>query len=336
MINKIETKGDYNLLIDSIGELLTNARKTAFQQINNILVITYWQIGRHIVEYEQKGNEKADYGSDLLNRLSKDLKIRYGKGFSRRNILDMRRFYSVFENWQTVSAKLSWSHYSLLLSISDDLERSFYEKQCLNEKWSVRELKRQINSALFLRLAISKDKKGILDLSSKGQKFEKHSDIVKDPYIFEFLNIPENYKLSEKNLEQKLIDNLQRFLLELGKGFAFVARQFRITLANEHFYVDLVFYHRILKCFVLIDLKINHIKHHDIGQMNMYLNYFKNEENVADDSNPIGIILTADKDDIMVEYALGGISNKLFVSKYQLYLPDKKQLEAKVRALLGR
>ncbi len=246
----------------------------------------------------------------------------------------MRRFYLVFRKWQTVSAKLSWSHYTLLLSLSDDLARNFYEKQCIKDNWSVRELKRQIQSALFQRIALSKDKKGVLQLAQKGHIIETGKDIVKDPYVMEFLGLSENHRYSEKKLEEKIIDNLQMFLLELGKGFTFVGRQYRITLNNRHYYIDLVFYHRILKCFVLIDLKIGFVEHGDIGQMNMYLNYFKKEEGVEDDNEPVGIILSAEKDDVFVEYALGSISNSIFVSKYQTYLPDKKTLQTRLKALL--
>lgn len=327
-------KKEYSSLIDSIGTVLEQGRKQAYQAVNTILVKTYWEIGKQIVEYEQKGKEKAEYGSALLDTLSKDLKLNYGKGFSRRNILDMRRFYHYYPKWQTVSAELRWSHYVELLSIDHHLERSFYEKQCLNEKWSVRELSRQMSSALFHRLALSKDKRGVIQLSKKGQFIEKHEDIIKDPYVLEFLKLPESHKYTEKELEQKLIDNLQMFLLELGKGFTFVARQKRISLGNNHYYVDLVFHHRILKCFVLIDLKIGKATHHDIGQMNLYLNYFKKEENTAEDNEPIGIVLSAYKHEIDVEFALGGIVNKLFVSKYKLYLPNKRELENKMRRIL--
>jgi len=226
------------------------------------------------------------------------------------------------------------AHYIEFLKIDDELERGFYEKQSILEKWSVRELRRQKDSALFQRLALSKDKEGILKLSQQGQVIENEEDLVKDPYVLEFLGLPEESRYSEKQLESKIIENLQKFLLELGKGFAFIGSQYRITLNNTHFYVDLVFYHRILKCFVIIDLKIGEVKHTDIGQMNMYLNYFKEEENVENDNSPIGIILAASKDEIMVRYATGGLSNKVFVSKYQTYLPEKDLLQERVRKIL--
>jgi len=246
----------------------------------------------------------------------------------------MRLFFVKYQKIQTLSGELSWSHYVELLSISDDLERSFYEKQTLIESWSVRELKRHKKTALFHRLALSKDKKGILELAKTGQEIKTAADLAKDPYIFEFLGFSEKNIFSESELEQRLLDKLQQFLLELGKGFAFIGRQYRITLNNTHFRVDLVFYHYILKCFVLIDLKVDKLKYHDIGQMNMYINYFKAEESRSDDNEPIGIILTTDKDEILVEYATGGITNQLFVSKYQVYLPDKTILEEAVRKIL--
>lgn len=327
---------NYAKLIENIGGIYENGRKSAFQAVDTAMVLTYWNIGREIVEFEQGGSKKAVYGENLLPNLSKDLKIRFGKGFSKSNIYFMRQFYLKKRIFQTVSGKLSWSHYVELLAISDDIERSFYEKQCINEGWSIRELKRQKDTALFHRLAMSRDKKGILKLAAKGYVPEKIQETIKEPYVLEFLKLPEDSLKNERHLEQKIIDNLQMFLMELGKGFAFVGRQHRITLNNENFYVDLVFYHRIIKCFVLIDLKINKVKHQDIGQMNMYLNYFKAEENTKGDGEPIGIILAAEKDDITVKYATGGISNKLFISKYKLYLPDKKILEDKVREIIGK
>jgi len=329
-----ENKQKYSSLINSIGALLEQGRKQAYQSVNSILVKTYWEIGKQIVEYEQHGEEKAEYGSALLDNISKDLKIMHGRGFSKSNVYLMRQFYLKYQKFQTVSGKLSWSHYAELLSIEEDLSRQFYENQSLKENWSVRELNRQINSALFHRIALSKDKNEIINISKKGITVNTAKDIVRDPYILEFLDMPEKYKYSEKELEHKLIDNLQMFLLELGKGFTFVKRQFRITLDNTNYYVDLVFYHRLLKCFVLIDLKIGKISHADIGQMNMYLNYFKEEENSSEDNEPIGIVLSAEKDSFLVKYALGGISNNLFVSKYLLYLPDKKELENKLKKLM--
>lgn len=327
-------KPNYTKLITDIGVSIETAKQNAVKVINTQLVKANWEIGRHIVQFEQLGQERAEYGSDLLARLSKDLQQKYGKGFGRRNILDMRRFYLAYQKWQTVSAKLSWSHYIALIGVSSDAARKFYQKHSLNENLSVRELERQIDSSLFERLALSKDKKGVLELSQKGHVVSNPTEAVKDPYILDFLRIPQSHRMLEKDFEQKIIDNLQLFLLELGKGFAFVARQYKVSIRNKHHYVDLVFYHRILKCFVLIDLKIKKVGYADIGQMNLYLNYFKAEENVEGDNEPIGIILTAEKDEVLVEYVTGGMSNKIFVSKYQLYLPDKKQLQNKVKALI--
>ncbi len=332
----LNPKKEYSSLITDIGNLLEQGRKHAFQAVNSILVKTYWEIGKRIVEYEASFEEDAGYGSKLFERIASDLRMKHGKGFSRSNVVYMRLLYKKYTISQTVSDQLTWSHYVELLTLEDDLERSFYEKQCIHERWSLRELKRQKNSALFKRLALSKDMKGIIELSKKGQVIENAKDLIKDPYVLEFLKIPEDYSYSEKELEQKIIDNLQMFLLELGKGFTFVGRQHRITLGNKHYYVDLVFYNRILKCFVLIDLKINKVNHADIGQMNTYLNYFKSEECPKGDNPPIGIVLAAERDYVEIQYALGGISNKLFVSKYQLYLPDKKELENQLREVLKK
>ena len=324
----------YSNLLKNIGETYNQHQNVAVSYVNRELLKAYWKIGQYIIEFEQAGQVKAEYGKKLLVQLSKDLKIQYGKGFSRTNLVYMRLFYSKYKISQTVSDQLSWSHYVELLGISDDLERNFYEKQSIHEKWSVRELKRQKKSALYHRLAMSKDKEGILEMSRYGHIIQKPEDLNKDPYVFEFLGLPESNLFSESELEKRLLNQLQDFLLELGKGFAFISQQHRITLNNKHFKVDLVFYHYILKCFVLIDLKVDKLKHHDVGQMNMYINYFKAEENRDGDNEPIGLILTTDKDEILVEYATGGITNQLFVSKYQIYLPDRKILEKKVRAIL--
>lgn len=325
----------YKKLLQSIGNTIETARQNTIRNINQELVKANWEIGRHIVEFEQNGKERAEYGSDLLSRLSRDLKLSFGKGFGRRNVLDMRRFYLCYQKWQTVSAKLSWSHYILLLGISEYRARVFYTKQTLQENWSVRELEKQINASYYERYTLSRNKgKTLLKKQKSNQKITQ-SDVIKDPYVLDFLKI-NHTNISEKLLEQKIIDNLQLFLLELGKGFTFVGRQYKISIKNKHFYIDLVFYHRILKCFVLIDLKTKPVRHSDIGQMNLYLNYFAAEENVINDNKPIGIILSTDKDEILVEYAMGGLTNKIFVSKYQLYLPDKATLQRQVKGLLNK
>ncbi|WP_267900651.1 PDDEXK nuclease domain-containing protein [Iodobacter ciconiae] len=245
-----------------------------------------------------------------------------------------RQFYLGYPNSATVSHLLTWSHWIELLKIDDVLERSFYEQQTLLERWSVRELIQQKESALFLRLAASKDKAGVLQLATQGQQIEQPADLLRKPYIFEFLKIPEPYQIAETQLETLLCDHLQPFLLELGKGFTFVGRQYRITLNNRHYKVDLVFYHRILRCFVLIDLKINEVQHQDIGQVNMYFGYFAQEENIEGDNPPIGIILSRNKDELLIEYATYQMNSQLFVQKYQLYLPNQEDLRRELELTL--
>ncbi len=316
-----------NQLADNITSLVNETKSHLVQVINTTMVVTYWNIGRYIVEFEQHGDAKAQYGTALLSSLAKILRAKLGKGYSRPNLNNMRKFYLLYPNCQTVSDKLSWSHICELITIDDELERNFYEKECIVSRWNVRSLRRQMDSALYLRLAASKDKEGILQLAQKGVVIQYPEDIIKDTYTLEFLGLPEKELYNERDLEQRLIDNLQTFLLELGKGFAFIGRQYSLTINNHHFYVDLVFYHRILKCFVLIDLKKNAVKHKDIGQMNMYMGYFAKEENTTDDNPPIGIILSRTKDELMVEYATYGMDSQLFVSKYELYLPNKEDLK---------
>lgn len=327
MGNLNKNKG-YDKLIESIGSIYTKAKSNVASAINAEMLNAYWEIGKYIVEFEQDGKQRAEYGTKLLERLSKDLTLMFGKGFSLSNIKRMRQFYNEYKNSATLSHQLSWSHYIELLKIDDKLERSFYEKQSLLENWSIRELKRQKKSSLFMRLASSKNKKEVLKLAQKGQIVEKPEDIIKEPYVLEFLQIPEPYHLSESELENRIIGSLQNFLLELGKGFAFIGRQYRITLGNRHFRVDLVFYHRILKCFVLIDLKIEEAGHEDVGQMNMYMSYFEAEENTEGDNPPIGIVLSRSKDELLVKYAMNKVNSQLFISKYQLYLPNKDELRA--------
>ncbi len=322
----IKTKNKYNKLIEKISELVNKSKTELAKTINTKIVYTYWAIGKHIVEYEQKGRERADYGSELMKTLSSELLIKLGKGFSRSNLQNMRLFYLNYPKSQTMSGKLSWSHYCILLGISDKQAKLFYEKECINSYWSVRELERQISSSLFERLSLSKDKKGVLELSRKGHIVEIPKDMVKDPYVLEFLGIPESERLTEKKFESKIIEHLKTFMLELGKGFFFVGRQYRITMNNEHHYIDLVFYNVYLKCYVLIDLKTRKFRHEDAGQMNFYLNYFKNEVNVEGDNSPIGIILCAEKNKVYIDYVLGGLSNTIFASKYKLKLPTQKEL----------
>ena len=323
-----------NQLADSIAHLVSDAKEHLVQTVNTTIVQTNWNIGRYIVEFEQDGNAKAKYGTSLLRNLSTLLRIKLGKGYSHPNLNNMRKFYLLYPIFQTVSEKLSWSHICELITIDDDLERSFYEKECIAENWGVRSLRRQIDSALYLRLAASKDKEGIMQLAHKGIVVQQPEDVIKQTYTLEFLGIPERKRYSEKDLEQRLIDNLQTFLLELGKGFAFIGRQYPLTINNRHYHIDLVFYHRILKCFVLIDLKKNAVKHQDIGQMNMYMGYFAKEENAPDDNPPIGIVLGHNKDELMVEYATYGMDSNLFVSKYELYLPNKDELRRLVDGIL--
>lgn len=329
------TRADgYQQLLEQISDAYTQGRVRAVQAVNTQLIETYWQVGQHIVEYEQAGNLRAEYGKALINNLANDLGLRHGKGFSRSNLVYMRLLYQRYPISQKPSHQLSWSHYVELLKLDDELERSFYEKQAIAERWSVPELKRQKASSLFLRLAASKDKAGILQLAAEGQIVEQPVDLLREPYVFEFLKIPEPYQISETRLETLLCDHLQPFLLELGKGFTFVGRQYRVTINNRHYKVDLVFYHRILRCFVLIDLKLGDVQHDDIGQMNLYLGYFANEENAEGDHPPIGIILSRHKDELLVEYATYGMNSQLFVQKYQLYLPDRETLRRELELSL--
>ena len=324
-------------MILEIRELMENARKNIAQQVNTRLLTTYWNIGRIIVEYEQKNQIRADYGKQTLKELSKELTQEFGKGFSWSNLQNMRAFYLAYEKCQTVSGKLSWSHYCELLSISDDNKRSFYEKESINSGWSVRELKRQLDSSLYERLLLSNgdvNKEKVLSLAQKGIEISQPADIIRDSYVFEFLGVPENKPMLESDLEKALVAQIEKFLLELGRGFMFVGTQQRVTLNNTRYYVDMVFYNKILRAYVLIELKTKKLTPEAAGQLNMYLNYYAAEVNDPDDNPPIGIILCTDKDSIAAEYALGGLSNNIFASRYVLYMPDKEQLIAQVEAVL--
>ena len=331
-IDKIHTD-----VYSSIKELMDNARNKVAREVNNILIQTYWEIGRIIVEDEQGNSDRAKYGKQLVTDLSKRLTKEYGKGFSRSNLQNMRNFYLSYPICQTLSGKLSWSHYCELLSISNEQKRSFYEKETINANWSVRELKRQIKTSLFERLLLSsgdENKEKVLELALKGNEINKASDVVKDPYVFEFLGLPEEKPIMESDLEKALIAHIEKFLLELGKGFMYVGSQQRVTLGNTHYYVDMVFYNKILRSYVLIELKTGKLMPEAVGQINMYLNYYKTEVNDDTDNEPIGIILCTDKDSIQAEYALGSLSNNIFASKYTLYIPNREQLEEQVERVL--
>ncbi len=329
---------------NKIAELLINARNKVVQYVNTTMVYTYFEIGRIIVEEEQKGKERAEYGKKILKELSLRLIKDFGKGFSETNLKQMRQFYLTYSKSQTLSDqfeksetmsrksrnidfKLSWSHYLFLMKIDNQDERKFYEIEAKNNGWSLRELRRQFNTALFERLVLSRDKKSVKELSGKGQIVTKPIDTVKDPYILEFLGLPEESKYSETELEQKIIDKLEHFLLELGKGFTFVGRQVRFTFDDKHYRIDLVFYNRILQCFVLIDLKIGEISHQDLGQMQMYVNYYDRKVKLKNENKTIGIVLCRAKNETLVEMTLPENNEQIFASKYLTVLPSKEELK---------
>ena len=330
-------------LADAIVSEIEAGRQRLAVSINRIVKDTYWNVGRHIVEFEQQGSARAKYGAGMLSKLARILRSRAGRGYSHPNLNNMRKFYLLYPNFQTSEKspsqvrlsddRLTWSHICELITIDDPLEREFYERECVSEGWNVATLHRQKESGLFMRLAASRDREGVLALAHRGQQIQKPDDVVKDTYTLEFLGIGHKERYRESELEARLIDNMQMFLLELGRGFTFVGRQYPLLINNVRYHVDLVFYHRILRCFVLIDLKRGAVKHSDIGQMNMYMGYFAKEENVEGDNPPVGIILGHYRDELMVEYATYGMDANLFVSKYELYLPNKDELRAVVREI---
>ncbi len=331
-------KNTEDKIYSKIEELLSNARKQVVTKVNQTMVYTYYEIGRIIVENKQGGKKRASYGKGILKTISKRLTKHFGKGFSVDNLENMRRFYETYSKSETLSRKsdlpkfqLSWSHYIKLLRIDDKAERRFYEIEAIQNHWSLRELQRQCDSALYQRLALSRDKDKVKELSEKGQIVKKPSDALKDPYILEFIGLPDKTTYSESDLEAKLIDKLEHFLLELGKGFAFVARQKRITIDEKHFKIDLVFYNRLLKAFVIIDLKIGELKHQDIGQIQMYVNYYDRFVKLEDENKTIGIILCQDKSDTLVEITLPEDNEHIFASKYQTVLPSKEELRQLIK-----
>ena len=329
-----------NNLFNQIESIISENKNKMAYQINTTLVNTYFNIGKIIVENEQNGTIRAEYGKDILKNLSKKLTTKFGTGFSRSNLQNMRIFYTKYKNCQPLASNLSWSHYCYLIYIEDNNERSFYEKECINSKWSKRELKRQIDSALFQRILLSEGKtkkEKVLELSKKGHTINNPTDILKEPYVFEFLGIKENKPLLESNLEKNLINHLSSFLMELGKGFMYVGNQMRITLDNNtHYYIDLVLYNKILRSYVLIDLKIDDMKPEYVGQMNMYVNYYNKEIKDDFDNETIGIILCKGRKSITMEYALGGLSNNIFTSTYTYYIPNKEELIAEIEKVLNK
>ena len=327
MPDSIKNKNDE--LYSQIASVLSKSRQFVVSTVNTTMVRTYFEIGRIIVENEQNGKSRAEYGKETLKNLSERLTKDFGKGFSVENLDRMRFFYRTYSNSSTLltNFELSWSHYLFLMRIDNPEERKFYEIECKNSNWSLRELRRQFDSALYERLALSKNKEGVKQLSKKGIVVAKPEDIVKDPYILEFLGLPEKAEYSESDLEQKLIDRLEKFLLELGKGYAFVGRQVRFTFDEEHYRVDLVFYNRLLQCFVLIDLKIGKLTHQDLGQMQMYVNYYDRFVKLEHENKTIGIVLCKNKNDALVEITLPKDNTQIFASKYETVLPKKEELK---------
>ena len=321
----LKNNNDFNLFFNNIKDLVINSRNKVYQVVNVEMLNLYWNIGKSIVEIQQ-GKKRANYGDAVIDKLSQKLTDEFGKGFSKRNLRTMRKFYLLYPNWQTVSAKLSWSHYLELIKIDEEPKRNFYLNECINSSWSVRELQRQRDSLLYERLIISADKEKILELSEKGQVLKSSKDLVKDPFVLEFLDIKENTNYLENDLEKNIIEHLKEFLLELGKGFSYVGNQVRLTLEEEHFYPDLVFYNRLLKCFVIIDLKVGKVSHQDIGQMQMYVNYYDRKIKQNDENKTIGILLSTNKNETVVKYTLPEDNKTIFSSEYKLHMPTEQDL----------
>lgn len=350
--NPEDSVPELKILCQKAVDLIDRARNTAIREVNLVQLLTYYTLGKWIVEVQQGGSGRAKYGKRVLETLSDALNHAFGKGYSVSTLTNIRKFYEIYKNrisapmvtdfaepnpqplvtkfGNDVPFRLSWTHYLILMRIQNEDERDFYEQLAIQENWGKRELSRQYGSSLYERMLIGKDKQQILRLSKKGRLAEKPADLVKDPYILEFLGIPEQTDFSETELESRLIDHLQEFLLELGTGFAFVARQKRFTFEEDHFRVDLVFYNRLLQCFVLFDLKTEKLKHQDLGQMQMYVNYYDRYEKTDFENPTIGILLCPQKNDAVVELTLPENSN-IFASQYQLYLPDKKLLQKKLQ-----
>lgn len=320
--NSSNSENTYN----SIRHSIITAQQKVYTAVNSAMVLAYWEIGEQI--YKACGdNDRSEYGKNLIKYLSDKLTLEFGKGFSETNLRNMRKFYLSFPIQQTLSAELSWSHYQKLMRIDDSKRREFYTEECIKSGWSVRQLDRQINSFFYERLLSSQNKKSVSSEIERLEPKPEYEKIIRDPYVLEFLDLNPNPNFYEKDLEQALINHLQKFLLELGRGFSFVARQKHITFDGEHFYIDLVFYNYILKCFVLIDLKVGKLTHQDLGQMQMYVNYYTRELMNEGDNPPIGIVLCADKSDSVVKYTLSEENTQIFASKYKLYLPTEEEFK---------
>ena len=310
-----------------IRKVLNEAKQNISRTVNSTMVHAYWQVGKYIVEYEQQGKERAEYGKGVINELSNKLVDEFGNGFTIANLKYMRQLYLIFPIGHAVRDQLSWTHYRSLLKVANKEARNFYIEECIKENWSSRQLDRQINTLFYERLLSSHDKRTVKEeIKKTSSKTLEPKEIIRDPYILEFLGIPQGEHFLESDLEQMLISKLQLFLLEMGKGFSFVARQKRISFDNKHFYIDLVFYNYLARCFVLIDLKTDELTHQDLGQMQMYVNYYTREMMNPDDNPPIGIVLCADKNDTVVKYTLPENNSQIFASKYMTYLPTEEEL----------
>ncbi len=315
----------------NIKDVLEDARNNVYRAVNFAMVEAYWNIGRLIVEEEQSGEQRAEYGKHLVKELSIKLTNDFGKGFTRTNLWYMRQFYTLFSNLHALRGELSWTHYRLLLKVEKEKARDFYLNEAVDSNWSTRQLERQINSFYYERLLSSKDKKPVIDEAEQNASPAKPEDLIKDPYVLEFLNLKGNGSLIEKDLETELLVKLQEFLLELGKGFSFVSRQYRISVDSDHFYIDLVFYNYILKCFILIDLKMGKLTHRDIGQMDFYVRYAEDNIKVEGDNPTIGLILCSEKNETIVKYSVLNENKQMFASRYKLYLPTEEELARELR-----
>lgn len=319
------SSNNLNQTFEQIRGLVINSRNRVYTAVNTEMLELYWHIGKIIMEIQQ-GDERANYGDEVLKKLSLKLTNEFGKGFSKRNLERMRRFYVMFPIATTLSSQLGWSHYLELIKVDNEQRRNFYLNEAINSRWSVRELQRQKDSLLFERLSRAKNKEKVLELSEKGQIIQSGKDLVKDPFVLEFLDIKENTDYLETDLEKNILAHLKEFLLELGRGFMFVGSQVRITLDESHFYPDLVFYNRLAKCFVIIDLKIGKITHQDLGQMQMYVNYYDRDIKSLEENSTVGILLCTAKDKTVVKYTLPEDNKSIYVSEYKLYLPTEKEL----------